>query len=272
MERKQPGLSVDKKVSFPKHLGYENLAEPSARRECHYLYPQNVVCLMNGGWAISRRKSQAEKSPPPWKQQQMFPPASFTPDFHLVFTQFSPSSGVMGASVGGESGSHFKAFLTASCYSITSLKDQFGQFETDPSTLLSIRTSQTYTLSFQHLPRFCSLGCWIFLGSSSFSSVAKKSDFPPMRFLPPVLPTLESHLVAEKNKTIRIHRVFLRYFPFTAQKLQQETKGTVVEQPKKGPSSRAGRSSSQRNSFVTKLHLKNAPQQPCASAWTALHC
>lgn len=49
MERKQPGLSVDKKVSFPKHLGYENLAEPSARRECHYLYPQNVVCLMNGG-------------------------------------------------------------------------------------------------------------------------------------------------------------------------------------------------------------------------------
>lgn len=113
-----------------------------------------------------------------------------------------------------------------------------GQFEMDPSTPLSTKVSQTYTqMLFQHLPKFCS-PCLLNL-PPPFHQWPRNHIFPPMIFLSPVLPALESHFISEKNKTVPIHRplgarVFLRSFPFTSQKLQQETKGTVVEQPQKG--------------------------------------
>ena len=65
------GVLTSRCHSQKKHLGYENLAEDPGSGECHYFYPHNVVCLMNGGATISRRKSQTDESPPPWNQQQL---------------------------------------------------------------------------------------------------------------------------------------------------------------------------------------------------------
>lgn len=88
---KQPGLSVDKKVSFPKHLGYENLAEGFWEERMPLFLPSE--CCLPDEWRFSHQ--QEEK--PSWKissssstTANVVPLASFTPDFHLVFIQFSP--------------------------------------------------------------------------------------------------------------------------------------------------------------------------------------